>query len=401
MEIVRDTISYIMYNLKTINIVSLVIGLGFFYPIAIGFIFKLRSSSLINTIKSVLNSIAILASIIISIYLVNNVIIINQYKLGEYLNKKLPPEFIYVITNSKIAMIVIVIILFMIIYQLIKLFIFITSKFTFEPILNFTDNFVKKQSEIVKRIIGGIFQIPKGICYAVILTFLLNVSAYFLYMPNLVDKVETSSIYNFINKNSIAPLFNSEFAKNIPKIITDSFIINDDNNNSIDFENIEKPGLVYYNGVTLEEGIKSDTVIDDAARSIAHRYSNTYDKGKAIYNWVGREISYDDEKAIMVMNNSNKVKSGAIETFYSKKGVCFDYACLFVAMCRANNIKVRLIVGEGYNGEQWISHAWNEIFIEESGNWINVDATFYKAGIYYNNEGFNKEHRKRTVVGQW
>ncbi|MPM54124.1 hypothetical protein SDC9_100897 [bioreactor metagenome] len=70
-------------------------------------------------------------------------------------------------------------------------------------------------------------------------------------------------------------------------------------------------------------------------------------------------------------------------------------------MARANGMKVRLIVGEGFNGKTWISHAWNEVYIPEEDRWVNVDPTFYIGGNYFDNEGFNLEHKNRKVAGEW
>ncbi len=70
-------------------------------------------------------------------------------------------------------------------------------------------------------------------------------------------------------------------------------------------------------------------------------------------------------------------------------------------MCKANDIPVRLIVGEGYNGMSWVSHSWNEVYIKEMDKWVNVDSTFYNAGNYFDNDTFNSEHRNRKIAGEW
>ncbi len=401
MDIGKEIGRYIMEFVKNVNIVSLGIFIALLYPILIGFVFKLRSSSLINTIKSVLNSVSILVSLVISFHLINNIFVLNKYNLLDYLAKKLSPTIITVITTSRVFITITSIVIFIVIHQLIKLVISFISRITFEPLLDILDEFIKTQSSILKRVVGAIFQIPRGLCYALVLTFLLNLSSGFLFDSKIKGILEESKIYNYINNNGVIPVFNSQLAKTLPNIINDSFKIYDGENNSIDIGNNSIKGLVYYNGVTLEQGVKSDSTIDETAKAITEEYSSTFEKGKVLYSWVGREITYDDEKAVNVMNNDNNIKSGAMEAFYSKKGVCFDYACLYVAMSRANNIKVRLVVGEGYNGESWVSHAWNEIFIEESQKWISVDPTFYNAGDYYGNENFNADHRKRTVAGEW
>ena len=41
------------------------------------------------------------------------------------------------------------------------------------------------------------------------------------------------------------------------------------------------------------------------------------------------------------------------------------------------------MVGKGYNGTSWINHAWNEVYIDESDSWIEVDTTFGETGNYF------------------
>ena len=129
--------------------------------------------------------------------------------------------------------------------------------------------------------------------------------------------------------------------------------------------------------------------------------TDTISKAKKIYNWVGKNIDYDSEKANEVLYNDFRKGSGAIPTFQTKNGICFDYACLYVAMCRANAIKVRLITGYGFNGVSWIGHAWNQVYIPEEKKWINVDATFYKGGYYFNSDNFNLDHKGAEIAGEW
>ena len=159
--------------------------------------------------------------------------------------------------------------------------------------------------------------------------------------------------------------------------------------------------IIYYNGITIDEGIKSNEDIDSFAVSLTRKATNDYQKAKLIYNWIGKEIKYDSDKAKMIINNNFKTQSGAISTFNTRKGICFDYACLYVAMCRANNIKVRIITGKGFNGETWVSHAWNQVYISEQNRWINVDTTFSIGGNYFDSNRFKTDHIQDSIAGEW
>lgn len=106
------------------------------------------------------------------------------------------------------------------------------------------------------------------------------------------------------------------------------------------------------------------------------------EKIAAIFGYITDNVTYDYDMAATV-------QSGYIpdpDTVLSrKKGICFDYASLFAAMCRSMGIPTRLVIGYA---EKDIYHAWNEVYTEETG-WITpellldekgyniVDATFY------------------------
>ena len=101
---------------------------------------------------------------------------------------------------------------------------------------------------------------------------------------------------------------------------------------------------------------------------------------KAVYNYVVKNVKYDDEKA-------QNVQSGYLpsvdETLKTKKGICFDYAALTTAMLRARDIPCKLQIG--YAGT--VKHAWISVYIRSKGwvdkavefsgeSWSRMDPTF-------------------------
>ncbi|MEG0308082.1 MAG: transglutaminase-like domain-containing protein [Clostridium sp.] len=395
---------------NNINIVSLILIIAFIYPIIMGIIFKFRSKSLIITIRSVLSSIAAVCSIMLTTEVVRDVVTLDKYGVIEYISSEISSSFVALITESKIFMAVILLLVFLLIYKGLQLFIYLVSRFILFPISDVIDKWIRDKGAGTKALIGGAFQIPKSICYVIIVTALISYGSLFIDNGDLENKLSTSNIYNYINSNIIRPVTESEVAKNIPNILENSFRIIDKKSipetkpdDSVDVVDGYLQGLIFYNGITLDEGIKSNEIIDNAARSITNDYNSNYDKSKAIYKWIGSTIIYDDDKAKEVMLNEipRGIKSGAINTFNTGRGVCFDYACLYVVMCRANDIPVRLIVGEGFNGNTWISHSWNEVYISERDQWIKVDPTFYNAGNFFDSTGFDNDHRDRKIAGEW
>lgn len=93
------------------------------------------------------------------------------------------------------------------------------------------------------------------------------------------------------------------------------------------------------------------------------------EKMERIYDYLVNLLSYDTEKA-------ETVEKGYIpdleEILAAKKGICFDYSALYAAMLRAQNIPVRLVIGNVQ--PENIYHAWNQVYID--GKWIWKDPTF-------------------------
>lgn len=93
------------------------------------------------------------------------------------------------------------------------------------------------------------------------------------------------------------------------------------------------------------------------------------EKVQKIYDYLVWYLEYDNDKAATV-------KKGYIpdldEILTVRKGICFDYSGLMAAMCRAQGIPVRLVIG--YVQPDGLYHAWNQAYYD--GQWHWLDATF-------------------------
>ena len=122
---------------------------------------------------------------------------------------------------------------------------------------------------------------------------------------------------------------------------------------------------------------------------------------KKLYTWIGSNISYDDEKAELILNQGKNLESGAIAAFKDKRGICLDYACLYTAMAKAVDLKTRIVVGKVYNGEEYVSHAWNQVYLTKEERWLNLDSTFYVSGDYFDNNKFDVEYKVENIAGEF
>lgn len=164
---------------------------------------------------------------------------------------------------------------------------------------------------------------------------------------------------------------------------------------------IELSAEVLYNGTSLDDAIKSSEEIKNTTLKLIEDCSTDREKAKKIYDWIGTNIVYDKELSNNLADEVFKNTFGARYAYENKSGVCFDFASLYAVMLREAGIKVRLIVGQGFDGEVFGSHAWNEVFLKDENIWINVDATFWGLDDSFDTELFNDTHIKESVAGEW
>lgn len=87
-----------------------------------------------------------------------------------------------------------------------------------------------------------------------------------------------------------------------------------------------------------------------------------------VYNYVTKNISYDNDKANRVLRGElNGYVAKVDDTLASGKGICLDYAAVMTAMLRSQQIPTRLEVGYVTGG---IYHAWISTYIKDVG-WVN------------------------------
>lgn len=142
------------------------------------------------------------------------------------------------------------------------------------------------------------------------------------------------------------------------------------------------PGFTVKNTEELDKYLISakhiesnEEIIIDTALEITKNCSSDLDKVRAIYDWVVDNIEYDYEKLSKHDKGQYDNQYGALNTLNTRKGVCYDYSTLVAALTRSIGIKAKVVEGNLDKGRLKGFHAWNEVFISESGGWINIDTT--------------------------
>ncbi|QAA31942.1 transglutaminase domain-containing protein [Clostridium manihotivorum] len=391
-----------------INITNLILIVVFLIPVITGFINKFSSEDAMEEILDIEKSIALFLSIVIAIVYCSKQDLLP--KIVEYLSSL--SDYLDTLLNGyrQVSYYGLFLILIYLTYNIILLVMRILNKLTVQPVINTLNRYSQKKGSTFRGVIGAIFSLPRAIIFLIVVCITLNFANYLSFPSDVKKSINESAIYKTISQNVINPITTSPIMKEIPRVLNDSLKIKvvrvDENQNqnakTKDNSKSNNPReIVYYNGVTLDQGIKSNNEINQEALKLTRFKSSDKEKAKALYAWIGTNIEYDDNKASEVLSNNFGVQSGAIPTFESRTGICFDYSCLYVAMARAANLKVRLVIGQGFNGEQWVNHAWNEVFIKDENRWITVDTTFYKAGNYFDSKRFYSDHKIEKIAGEW
>ena len=161
--------------------------------------------------------------------------------------------------------------------------------------------------------------------------------------------------------------------------------------------------------VEPQDRIESDDArIIAKARELTRDLSSDYKKALAIFEFVNTELAYDTGTVY-----ANK---GALSALQSKRGVCEEFASLYVALCRAVNVPARAVegykidrkyaiddnTGEGRTEYEIINHAWAEIYLDGYG-FVPVEPTIiYVVGterVPYINSFLNIEQPIYIPVG--
>lgn len=384
-----------MFNVDYLTLFFILI---FALPILIGAFTKFSCERIQLSLRSLCDGLEFLLVLMLAIYLTRGIFFQHDQGIFARIYDGIPDQ-IRALTVGKDVLI------YMIAVPLItsllgRLIGFITHPIynaVLSPLANSLYKMLNLAGGGLKPVIGALAQIPRAAVLVFISALLLNFYAYYFPSQPLIRMMNESGGYQLIYKNAVSPVLNSNLAQKIPVLVNDYFRQ----------ETVPDPAkskgwvITYFNGVTLDEAVKSNPQIDSTARQVAGDAQYSRQKAYLIYQWITRNIKYDEQKAAQLGKNSGGMDSGSIVAFNSRRGICFDYASLYVSMCRAVGLKVRLVTGLGYSGASWGDHAWNQVYIPEKDRWLNVDATFGTINNYFDKPDFSVDHRDAEVQGEW
>ncbi|HAT4124008.1 TPA: transglutaminase-like domain-containing protein [Clostridium perfringens] len=388
------------------NLVDIIIVCSFILPLVVAYKRKFNIIRIKNSIEELGGYI----SFFLALYL--SFIAIKKIDIIERMFSIVVVEFNNIISNFNISpqviIIFIVLALTLVIYFIVKIILKIFSFIIINPILRWLKKAESRRGKGFGKVAALIINIPKALFYmAVIALVIVILGSNGFLGEKMKGMTLASKAYEVINSNKYYATLNKEyeaFHNEYKDVISKNIDSAVESNKEPKSENVvesNKNVINLYNGVTLEQGIKSNEAINKKAKELTKNVKSSREKAKRIYTWISENINYDDNKAENISEKTSEYKSGAIEAFETRKGICFDYSCLYVAMAREAGLKVRIVTGEGFNGKEWGPHSWNEVYLPEKNQWITVDPTFGKAGNYFDSKKNSESHRDGKIVGEW
>jgi len=109
-----------------------------------------------------------------------------------------------------------------------------------------------------------------------------------------------------------------------------------------------------------------DIQTEELADEICADCDTNAERVQEIYNWIIRNCEYDyDYNGFIQYFNVRR-------TLRTRKGVCYDFANLFAALCRSQNIPCYVVDGTPFD-RATEDHTWNRVYYD--GFWWDVDVT--------------------------
>lgn len=104
----------------------------------------------------------------------------------------------------------------------------------------------------------------------------------------------------------------------------------------------------------------SSPVVQSLVAEILDGETDAWEATKLILDWIFHNIT---SKMVVRTLTTDEILT-------AREGKCAEYATLFAAMARAAGLPTRIALGERYQGNIWVGHLWNEVWL---GEWISVD----------------------------
>ncbi|MDR9855967.1 transglutaminase domain-containing protein [Paenibacillus sp. VCA1] len=240
----------------------------------------------------------------------------------------------------------------------------------------------RQSASLLSRLAGAVIGLLIGAGRCIVVVALLFVFASLYPDSSFTRYVEASPIYQEGAKRVIEPLSGNLVKDKLP-VFTKA---------------VEKElnGILQRKYEVIDHAIPDD--IDATAAEIVKGAKTDEEKARRLYDWVGTRVQYDYGKVDDYEQKGIWHEQTPQDTFDTKKGVCIDYARLYAMMARSQGLQVRVVTGQGYNGQGGYGpHAWNEVYLSGQKKWVPLDPTWAKSGDWFNPPNFAATHIRDGV----
>lgn len=151
-------------------------------------------------------------------------------------------------------------------------------------------------------------------------------------------------------------------------------------------------------GVTEDNLLPVNPIVKAKSDEICVNKATDADKAYAIYEWICTNIGYDRD-ALYSLSAYESTYTSPSDVLKNKRAVCEGLSNLFMAMCNAQNIPCRVIIGQTPNISNVTGHAWNEVYISGGGNaagWYFVDCTA-GGSLAYENGNYSLKYSEKQA----
>lgn len=136
---------------------------------------------------------------------------------------------------------------------------------------------------------------------------------------------------------------------------------------NLDMDDAKKVYLASVQNITWDKDMKAIKKAGELTKGL----KTDREKINAIYKYLISNITYDYDK---LKTLESTYLPDIDNTIAKGKGICYDYSSTFAAMLRSLGIPAKLV--KGYTPTVNGYHAWNEIYMSDTGKWITVDSTY-------------------------
>jgi transglutaminase-like putative cysteine protease len=201
----------------------------------------------------------------------------------------------------------------------------------------------------------------------------------------LVNKEESKATYTLTETENLSLQFgNGQYSVAVYEKINGRFKLVEETLVTL---NLEDENQVYLNSIqNVKFDENSEAVL--LAAELTEGLETELEKIEAIHTFIVENITYDYNKAKTVKGGYVPSNDSTLETL---NGICYDYSSLMATMLRSSGIPTKLTVG--YVGRTY--HAWNEVYLSETNEWITVDST---TDAVYAQHGINYELAKTSEM---